>query len=97
MHELTRRVAELAVDDADIDVYWTIKATSINIVVSAATRDLYPDEVTAWEGARSLWRAVLDVGYELTDEGGSEIGAIRRPLQDKAWRGRVFMVLQPSS
>ena len=95
MHDLARRVAELAVDDDDVDLYWTIQQTSVNIVVTAATRDLYPDEVAAWEGAGSLWRAILDLGYELTDEGASEIGAVRRPEQDKAWRGKVRMVLQP--
>jgi hypothetical protein len=32
-------MAELAVDDDDIDLAWTINVTSVNIVVSAATRN----------------------------------------------------------
>jgi hypothetical protein len=82
LQELTKLLAELAVDDAGHEDMWTIDYRPINIVVSAATRELYADEVTAWEGARSLWRAVLDLGYVLTDEGHSEIGATRRPDQD---------------
>jgi hypothetical protein len=95
VENLTRRMAELAVDD-DSGLPWTIEVTSINIVVSAETREVYADEVAAWEGARVLWRATLDLGYELTDEGQSEIGAIRRWLgRDKTWRGKVRMVLKP--
>lgn len=100
MQELTRRLAELAVDvdDDDNDLAWTIQLMSVNIVVSAATSELYEDEVAAWEGARNLWRTILDLGYALTDEGHSEIGALRRLDQDSdvpGWRGNVRMVLKP--
>ena len=100
MQELTRRLAELAVDvdDDDNDLAWTIQLLSVNTVVEAATSELYGDEVAAWEGARNLWRTIVDLGYELTDEGHSEIGATRRPDQDSgkpAWRGTVRMVLNP--
>ena len=99
MQELARRLAQLAVDEVEADIDpWTIEASSYNIVVSATTRDRYPDEVAAWEGARSLWQAILDLGHALTDEGQSEIGAIRRLDQDSgvpAWRGTVRMVLRP--
>jgi hypothetical protein len=67
-------MAELAVDDDDIDLAWTIQLTSVNTVVGAATRELYAGEEAAWEGARLLWRAILDLGYTLTDEGA---GAFR--------------------
>ena len=92
--DLAERIAELAVDDDDLDLYWTVQITAVNVVVTAATRDPYADESAAWEGARSLWRAMLELGYELTDEGVSELGVVRRPAQDKAWRGKVRMVLQ---
>jgi hypothetical protein len=92
--DLAERIAELAVDDDDIDLHWTVQITAINIVATAATRDLYADESAAWEGARSLWRAILELRFELTDEGVSELGVVRRPAQDKTWRGKVRMVLQ---
>jgi hypothetical protein len=44
------------------------------VVTEAATKDLYADEPAAFEGARSLWQAILEAGYELTDEGVSELG-----------------------
>jgi hypothetical protein len=92
--DLAKRIAELAVDDDDIDLYWTIQITSVNVVATAATKDLYADESAAFEGARSLWGAILEAGYELTDEGISELGVVRRPRQE-AWRGKVRMILQP--
>jgi hypothetical protein len=98
VENLTRRMAELAVDDDDIDLAWTIQLTSVNTVVGAATRELYAGEEAAWEGARLLWRAILDLGYTLTDEGHSEIGVLRRPDDDngvQGWRGTVHMVLNP--
>jgi hypothetical protein len=53
--------------------------------------------VSAWKGAGELWRAILDLGYALTGEGESEIGALRRPDPDRpegpGWRGKVRMVL----
>ena len=72
----------------------TITQTPINVVISAATRELYADEVAAWEGARSLWQSILDLGHELTEDAGDQVGAIRDPGQ--GWRGKVFMVLGPS-
>ena len=100
MQELTRRLAELAVDvdDYDNDLAWTIQLMSVNTVVEAATSELYGDEEAAWEGARNLWRTILDLGYALTDEGHSEIGVLRRPDDDngvQGWRGTVRMVLNP--
>jgi hypothetical protein len=98
--ELTRRLAELAidVDDDDNDLAWTIQLMSVNTVVEAATSELYGNEVAAWEGARSLWQTILDLDYALTDEGHSEIGATRRQVPDSGapgWRGTVRMVLNP--
>lgn len=99
VRQLTRLLAELAVDEVEADIDpWTIEASSYNIVVSATTKDSYPDEEVAWEGARRLWRAILDLGHELTDEGQSALGTIRRLDQDSGapqWRGKVRMVLQP--
>ncbi len=100
VENLTTRLAELAVDmdDDDNDLAWTIQLMSVNTVVEAATSDLYGDEVAAWEGARNLWRTILDLGYALTDEGHSEIGATRRQDRDSGvprWRGTVRMVLNP--
>lgn len=100
VQELTRRLAELAVDvdDDDNDLAWTIQLTSVNTVVDAATKQLHADEVAAWESARNLWRTMLDLGYALTDEGHNEIGAIRRQDRDSgepAWRGTVRMVMNP--
>jgi hypothetical protein len=98
VQQLTSRLAELAVDEVEADLDpWTIEASSYNIIVSATTRDPYPDEVAAWEGARALWQAILDLGHALTDEGGNEIGAIRRLDADSGvpgWRGKVRMVLK---
>ena len=94
MQELTRLLSELAVDDSGHTDMWTITQTPINVVVSAATRELYADEAAAWEGARNLWQSILDLGHELTGEGGDQVGAIRDPGQ--GWRGKVFMVLAPS-
>jgi hypothetical protein len=48
----------------DIDLAWVIQVTSVNIVVAAATAELHADKVAAVEGARALWRAILDLGYE---------------------------------
>ena len=93
MQELTKLLADLAVDDPGDEDMWTINQTPINTVVSAATRDFYPDEITAWEAARNLWRTILDLGHELTEEGRDQIGAIRKP--DGGWRGKLFMVLAP--
>lgn len=92
MQELTRLLSELTVDDIGDADAWEITRTPINVVISAATKDAYPDETTAWEGARNLWRTILDLGHELTGEGADQIGAIRRP---EGWRGKVFMVLAP--
>jgi hypothetical protein len=102
VQELTRRLTELAADEVEADINpnidpWRIEVSPYNIVVSAMTKDRYPNEADAWESARSLWRAVLDLGYELTDEGGNEIAAIRRLDQDSGvpgWRGTVRMVLK---
>jgi hypothetical protein len=95
LQELTRLLSELTVDDdsGHTDM-WTITQTPINVVISAATRELYADEVAAWEGARNLWQTILDLGHELTGEGGDQVGVIRDPGQ--GWRGKVFMVLAPS-
>jgi hypothetical protein len=75
------------------------ESLSGDIVVTAATSDVYPSEEAAWKGAGNLWRALLDLGYALTDKEESEIGAIRRPdtdrPEDTAWRGKVRMVLHP--
>lgn len=99
MQELTKRLRELAVDEVEAELDpWTVEASSYNIVVSATTRDGYRDEEAAWEGARGLWRVILDLGYELTDEGHSELGTTRRLDQDSGrpqWRGAVRMVLKP--
>lgn len=103
MEELTKRLTELAVDEAEAAINpnidpWTIGLSPYDIIVSAMTKDRYPDEVAAWEGARSLWRAVLDLGYELADAGGSEISAQRRLDVDSGvpgWWGKVRMVLKP--
>ena len=98
MEELTRRLAELAIDEDDIQLAWEIELRSVNTVVRAATKKLHADEEAAWEGARVLWRAILDLGYALTDEGVSEIGVIGRPDADngvQGWRGKVRMVLNP--
>jgi hypothetical protein len=100
VEDLAKRLAELAVDEDDNALYWRIEASAMNIVVTAATSDLYPSEEAAWKGAGNLWRAILDLGYALADEAESEIGAIRRPPyldrpEDKAWRGKVRMVLNP--
>jgi hypothetical protein len=99
MQELIKRLTELAADEAESEFDpWTIEASSYNIVVSATTRDSYPDEVAAWEGARNLWQAILDLGHELTDLGHSDLGTIRRPDEDSrapSWRGTVRMVLKP--
>jgi hypothetical protein len=98
VEELTRRLAELAIDEDDIELAWEIEVRSVNTVVRAATKELHVDEAAAWEGARVLWRTILDLGYALTDEGMSEIGAIRRPDADngvQGWRGKVRMVLSP--
>lgn len=98
MHDLARRVAELAAEDDLSGQTWMIEVSAVNTIVTAATKDLYADEAAAWEGAGSLWRAILELGYGLTDEGVSEIGAIRRQQdQDKPWQGKVRMVLQPKS
>jgi hypothetical protein len=98
VQDLARRVAKLAADDDIIGLFWTIEVTAVNTIVTAATKDLYADEAAAWEGAGNLWRAILDLGYELADEGVSEIGAIRRQRDhNKPWRGKVRMVLQPES
>jgi hypothetical protein len=97
LQELTRLLSELTVDDSGDSDMWTITQTPINTVVSAATRDSYPDGITAWEGARRLWRTILDLGHELTEEGESQIGAVvRRTSQGKGWRGKVYMVLAPA-
>jgi hypothetical protein len=92
--DLAKRITELAVDEDDSELWWTIQITAINVVAEAATKDLYADEAAAFEGARSLWRAILEAGYELTDEGVTELGVVRRPHQG-AWRGKVRMILQP--
>lgn len=94
MQELTRLLSELTVDDSGHTDMWTITQTPINIVISAATRDLYADEVAASEGTRNLRQTILDLGHELTEEGQDQVGAIREPGQ--GWRGKVFMVLGPS-
>ena len=98
MQELMRRLAELAVDEVEAGLDpWTIEASSYNVIVSATTRERYSDEEAAWEGARNLWRAILDLGHALTDEGRSELGVIRRVDRDSGmpdWRGRVRMVLK---
>jgi hypothetical protein len=97
MEELTRRLAELSIDD-DIELAWGIELSSVNTVVHAATKELHADEEAAWEAARVLWQAILDLGFGLTDEGVSEIGAISRPDADngaQGWRGKVRMVLNP--
>lgn len=93
MQDLTRLLSELTVDDSGDADMWTITQTPINVVVAAATRATYPDEIAAWEGARNLWRTIQDLGHELTGEGEDRIGAIRRP--GEGWRGTVFMVLAP--
>jgi hypothetical protein len=99
VQELATRLAELAVEEVEADLDpWTIEASSYNIVVSATTKDSYRDEEAAWEGARRLWGTILDLGYELTDEGHTELGTIRRLDQDSGgthWRGKVRMVLKP--
>jgi hypothetical protein len=99
MHDLARRVAELAAeDDISGQTWMMIEISAVNTIVTAATKDLYADEAAAWEGAGSLWRAILELGYGLTDEGVSEIGAIRRQQdQDQPWQGRVRMVLHSQS
>jgi hypothetical protein len=60
VENLTRRMAELAVDDDDIDLAWTIQLTSVNTVVGAATRELYAGEKAAWDfcGGRSWTSAI---------------------------------------
>ena len=93
MQELTRLLSELTVDDSGHTDMWTITQTPISVVISAATSELYADEVAAWEGARNLWQTILDLGHELTEEGQDQVGAIREPGQ--GWRGKVFMVLGP--
>jgi hypothetical protein len=85
--DLAKRITELAVDEDDSELWWTIKITAVNVVAEAATKDLYADEPAAFEGARGLWQAILEAGYELTDEGVSELGVVRRPRQ-RAWRAR---------
>jgi hypothetical protein len=92
VQELTSRIAELATDD--VMHAWEIRANSASVFISASTREVYPDETAAWEGARRLWQAVLDLGHEVTDEGPSEIGVVRQP--GLAWRGKVVMILEPS-
>jgi hypothetical protein len=94
LQELTRLLSELAVDDSGHADMWTVTQAPINVVVSAATRELFADEVAAWEGARNLWQSILDLGHEPTGEGGDQVGAIRDPGQ--GWRGKVFMVLKPA-
>ena len=94
MQELTRLLSELTVDDSGHTDMWTITQTPISVVISAATSELYADEVAAWDGARNLWQTILDLGHELTEEGQDQVGAIREPGQ--GWRGKVFMVLGPS-
>jgi hypothetical protein len=95
LQELTRLLSELSVDDIGDSDGWEVTQTPINVVVPAATRELYADEVAAWEGAGNLWRAILDLGHELTGEGRDQLGAIREPGQ--GWRGKVFMALAPAS
>jgi hypothetical protein len=94
VHDLAGLMAELAVDDTGDTDMWEINQTPINLLVSAATRELYADQAAAWDGARGLWQRILDLGYELTGEGADQIGAVRCPGQDK-WRGKVRMVLEP--
>jgi hypothetical protein len=99
VQELTKRLTELAVDEVEADIDpWSIEVSSYNIIVSAATRDIFDDEEEAWQSARKLWRAVLDLDHTLTDEGQSELGAVRWQDQDSRvprWRGKVRMVLSP--
>jgi hypothetical protein len=98
MQELITLLTERTVNEVDGDLHpWTIEASSYNIIVSATTRSGYQDEEAAWEGARGLWRAILDLGHAPTDDGHSEIGVIRRPDRDSGvpgWRGRVHLVLK---
>jgi hypothetical protein len=99
VQELIKQLAELAVDDGDTDVDpWRIEADPDIIVVSATTRDGYRDEEAAWEAAQRLWRAVLDLGYELTDGGPSQLGTVWGLDQDSGgphWRGSVRILLKP--
>ena len=92
MQELTRLLSDLTVDASGDPDMWTITQAPTDVVVSAATREIYPDEITAWEGARNLWRTIMDLGHELNGEGEDQIGVIRRP---EGWRGKVIMVLAP--
>jgi hypothetical protein len=100
VQDLIRLLTDRAVDwdaDTDTDLAWAIDASSMNVVVNAATRTVYDDELAAWEAARNLWQAILGLGHRLTDEGHSELGTIRRLDQDSGvpgWRGRVPMVLK---
>jgi hypothetical protein len=95
LQDLVRLITELAIDDDDMDSDWDITLTSLSIVVSAGTRDLYGDEVSAWEGARALWNAILDLGYKLDNLTPSEMGVVRRAGREKLWRGKVRMILEP--
>jgi hypothetical protein len=99
VQELTRLLTELAVDEVEADIDpWSMEVSSANIIVSATTRDIFDDEETAWQAARKLWRTVLDLDNTLTDEGQSELGAVRWQDQDSGvprWRGKVRMILSP--
>ena len=99
MQELTKLLTEMAVQEVEGEIDpWSIEVSSANIIVSATTRDIFDDEEAAWQAARELWRAVLDLDHTLTDEGQSELGAVRWQDQDSGvprWRGKVRMILSP--
>jgi hypothetical protein len=56
LQELTRLLSELTVDDSGHTDMWTITQTPINVVISAATSELYADEVAAWKAPASSGR-----------------------------------------